>query len=60
MYLKCRREAIATLLDAGAERFLPGVWKLGDSVPSVVRTDAAGRHFVLLPWTAELVRITPH
>ena len=55
-----RREAIATLLDTEADRFLPGVWVLGEGLPTRVVTDAAGRYFIALPWTAELVRLDPN
>ena len=55
-----RREAIATLIDTQANRFLPGVWVLGDGLPSQTLTDALGRHFVVLPWTAELLRLDPN
>ena len=54
-----RREAIATLLDVDGDRFLPGVWEIGEGLPTYVETDADGRLFVMLPWTAELVRIDP-
>ena len=52
-----RHEVIATLLDTDNDRFVPGVWVLGDGMPGAVTMDRQGRHFVLLPWTAELVRI---
>ena len=54
-----RREAILTRVDVQSERFVPGVWVIGDGMPTIAKTDAQGRHFVLLPWTAELVRISP-
>ena len=54
-----QREAIAVLLDPVAMRFRPGVWVIGDGFPTVVKTDDQGRIFVLLPWTAELVRLDP-
>lgn len=54
-----RRQAIATLLDTNRQRFLPGVWVLGEGMPSFVETDDQGRNYVLLPWTAEIIRIDP-
>ncbi len=54
-----RREAVAMLMDTDHDRFLPGVWKIGDGMPGFVATDIRGRHFVLLPWSAEIVRIDP-
>ena len=54
-----RREAIATLLDTENDRFLPGVWALGEGFPSLFASDERGRHYVVLPWTAEVLRIDP-
>ncbi|MEM7676428.1 MAG: hypothetical protein AAF449_10540 [Myxococcota bacterium] len=53
------REVIATLIDPSNDRFLPGVWVIGEGMPSFVRTDVRGRYFIILPWTAEIVRLDP-
>ncbi len=55
-----RREAIVALLDSENDRFLPGAWVIGDGMPSFTQTDALGRHYVLLPWFGDIVRIDPH
>ncbi|MEM7675748.1 MAG: hypothetical protein AAF449_07055, partial [Myxococcota bacterium] len=54
-----KREVIATLFDAANDRFLPGVWVIGEGMASFVQTDAQGRYFIILPWTAEIIRLDP-
>lgn len=51
-------ETWASFFDRDADRFLPGEWRIGDGVVSDVQTDGAGRLYLLLPWAAEVVRLT--
>lgn len=64
------REAFLSLLDPrgelGAPHFLPGLLpsaggapRIGFGVVSRIEEDAAGRLWLLLPWSARLVRLTP-
>ena len=54
-----KREVIATLLDPDEDRFLPGVWVIGEGLASAVGRDQRGRVYALFPWTAEIARIDP-
>ncbi|MCK6547130.1 hypothetical protein L6R52_14870 [Myxococcota bacterium] len=40
-------------------RVLPGQTKIGRGPVSVIRTDARDRLYLVLPWSAKLVRVTP-
>lgn len=40
-------------------RFLPGATPIGRGAVRAIETDARGQLWVLLPWTGELLRITP-
>src|SRR5262249_40423631 len=51
--------ALAGLFDLEAQRFRPGLIDVGHGVINRIRDDGKGRLLVLLPWSAELVRLTP-
>jgi hypothetical protein len=53
------RRAVVTLLDVEAGRFLPEVFEIGDQSVTRIRTDAKGRLWALLPWSGQVVRLTP-
>lgn len=54
-----RVESWASFFDREAERFLPGEWRLGDGVATQYKVDAEQRVYLLLPWAATVVRLTP-
>ncbi len=51
--------AVAGLVDPRDERFLPVTTRIGGGNVGEIATDASGRYWVLLPWNAEVARITP-
>lgn len=51
-------ETWASFFDRDADRFLPGEWRIGDGVVNDAQTDREGRLYLLLPWSAEVVRLT--
>jgi hypothetical protein len=51
--------AMVARYDPRTERMLPGVARVGSGVVSRVARDSAGRRWLLLPWSAELARLTP-
>lgn len=53
------RRVAVTFFDPATEKFLPGVHELGFGVPSGLFEDHRGRAWLLVPWAAELVRLTP-
>jgi len=52
-------EAHLMWLDPAEERFRSGAVEIGFGVASRAENDARGRIWAILPWAAELVRITP-
>ena len=47
------RQALAMLLDPAGQRYRPGVWLIGEGIPTdIVRR--GDRHFVLLPWAGQI------
>jgi hypothetical protein len=54
-----KRDAAMVLYDEAAGRFLPGIQVLGQGVAMRLTKDDAGRVIASLPWTGELVRVTP-
>lgn len=52
-------EALVGLLDPVEGHYRPGMLSLGFGVASVIRTDRPGRVYILLPWAAQLVRLSP-
>ena len=51
-------QALVTLLDPVDERFLPGVWPIGDGIATdIIQRD--NRHFILLPWAAKVIVLEP-
>lgn len=52
-------DAVVTLFDTRAARFLPGTWTIGRGAVTRMITDASGRVWALLPWAGEVVRLTP-
>lgn len=53
------REAGVIFFDLDSERFLPERHRLVDGIVTRVRTDAAGRLWLALPWSGEIGRLTP-
>jgi hypothetical protein len=53
------RPASLTLFDALTVSFLPGSMPIGNGQVGPMISDAKGRVWVELPWTASLVRVTP-
>jgi hypothetical protein len=51
--------ALAVVFDPVAQRFLPGMIDLGHGVANRAVEDRSGRLWIVLPWSAEIVRITP-
>ena len=51
-------ETWASFFDRDAERFLPGEWRIGEGVVTDAQFDGEGRLYLLLPWAAEVVRLT--
>jgi hypothetical protein len=52
-------QSYGVLLDAGTGRFFPGMVKLGHGPAVRPVQDGSGRDYFLLPWAAEIVRVTP-
>ncbi|MEL7372679.1 MAG: hypothetical protein AAFN74_27380, partial [Myxococcota bacterium] len=52
------RKVVATLFDRNALRFRPGVWTIGQGIPSQI-IQRAGRWFVLLPWIGQVAVLEP-
>lgn len=53
------RRAEVAFYDPAREAFDPGLWTIGDGMPARTQVDARGRILVLMPWSAEVLRITP-
>lgn len=54
-----RWSSVGALFDPTRGRFLPGTWPLGNGVVGRIRVDDAGRLWLLLPWSGEVIRLTP-
>lgn len=54
-----RWSSLGALFDPARGRFLPGTWPLGDGVVGRIRSDDRGRLWLLLPWSGEVIRLTP-
>ncbi|MCK6551115.1 hypothetical protein L6R52_35100 [Myxococcota bacterium] len=52
------RRASVALVDPAGPRFLPGVEVIGDGAIGRLRPDGRGNTYTVLPWTAEVVRIS--
>lgn len=58
-YRGSSRESEAVFYDERSDRLLPGRWPIGPSIAGRIRTDAAGRIVILMPWVGQIVRLTP-
>ncbi|MCK6551578.1 hypothetical protein L6R52_37445, partial [Myxococcota bacterium] len=53
------RRAVVTRFDPTRPSFDSGTWDLGWGAPTKMLSDDEGHIFVLLPWSGDLVRLTP-
>ena len=52
-------EAFVTFMDSRAHRFSPGTYAVGQGAVTRIDADERGRLWLLLPWSAEIVRLSP-